>query len=106
MPNIMPIGMLDISIIMNCLPPRAQFGTVTHFRPSSFAAWITREDDRLGRVWLEQRSALPHRLGVPRLLSSHTGSRLCAGRPSAAAQAVRQFRGYLEHVIGNFGPPW
>src|SRR2546428_1742744 len=67
MPNIMPIGMLDISIIMNCLPPRAQFdGTVTHFRPSSFAACITREDGRLGRL-LEQRSHdMPHRLGVPR----------------------------------------
>src|SRR5260370_27865126 len=33
MPNIMPIGMLDMSIIMNCLPSCAQSdGTVTHRR--------------------------------------------------------------------------
>jgi hypothetical protein len=48
MPSIMPIGIVDISIIMSRFPSRAQFdGTVTHFRPSSVAAWITREDDRL-----------------------------------------------------------
>jgi hypothetical protein len=39
MPHIMPIGIVDISIIMNVLPSRAQFDrTMTHGFPCRFTA--------------------------------------------------------------------
>src|SRR5260370_2881439 len=59
-PHIM--GMLDISIIMNALPSRAESdGPVTHFRPRPFTASITPRDSRVRRC----------------VFSSHTESRQC-----------------------------